>query len=186
MGRPASRMVLLGTLLQVATCVATPSSREALPLLQVTPCPKATSSDTFWPRYENADYGISLSAPWSYRRINFNSGSDTTVAFPFSLWKNAVTRVEFFSPRSFEAEGLRTSVGRSCDLRTEIGDLRMVTWRSIGKLYDGRDTTNFNARGEIRYAGKLIAVIHLSSLDSLSLLDNLQILQTIRRLKSVR
>jgi hypothetical protein len=186
MSPPTSLMVLFSALLRLTAGAEVPSSSESGQLPQVIPCPKATSSTAVWPSLENEDYGIAISAPLSYRRINFASRSDTTIASPFSLWKNAVTRVDFFSHRSYDADTVRDPAGHACVLRTEIGDLRVVIWRSIGKLYDGRDTTHFNARSEIRRAGKAIAVIRLSSLDSLTLLDNLQILQTIRRLKSVR
>lgn len=153
------------------------------------PCPTATVARTWWGHHADTRYAVEIWAPRSYRTVNFNNRVSNnpspadTIPLPFAVWKNAATRLEFHSPTSYEAAAVLRFTGSICTLKTEAGDLRLMIWRSIGKQYTGRDTTYFNASGEIRQPGLPNVVVHLIAHDSLGLLDNLQILQTLRRPK---
>lgn len=105
---------------------------------------------------------------------------------PFAVWKDAATRLEFHSPASHEGTQILQASGTACILKTEAGSLRLRIWRSIGYQYTGRDTTYFNASGELRQRGRPYVVLHTIAHDSVGLLENLQILQTMRRPKPVR
>lgn len=152
-------------------------------------CPTATAARTGWSRHADARYAVEISAPSSYRTVNFNrrgSNYDSlagSIPQPFAVWKTAATRLEFHSPTSYEAEAVLRFTGPIWTLKTEAGNLQLMIWRSIGKQYTGRDTTYFNASGEIRQPGLPHVVVHLIAHDSVGLLENLQILQTLRRPK---
>ena len=73
--------------------------------------------------------------------------------------------------------------GPSCTINTAAGNFRLKTWRHIGMQHNGRDTTYFNAGGEIRLPDRPPMFVKLTAHDSVTLLGNLQMLQTLQLLK---
>ena len=146
-------------------------------------CPVATLSQSDWVRHESREFGIEILAPPSFDRPNWSSRSDTTTRAPFSLWKSAVTRVDFGDPTSMMVASVGRAIGPECILNTAAGSLRLKIWRWIGRQYNGRDTTYFDAGGEITLPGRPRIFVKLAAHDSVTLLGNLQILQTLKVLK---
>jgi hypothetical protein len=181
----SARVVVLG-----AVCHASPLTPGSQPPVQ--PCPTATASTFWWIRHSDYRYAVEISAPRTYRTVNTNrQGSnyhspDDSLPLPFFVWRDAATRLEFHDPMSYDATAVLRFTGPTCILTTESGDLRLMIWRSIGKQYTGRDTTYFNASGELRQPGLPHVVVHTIAHDSVGLLENLQILQTMRRPKPAR
>ncbi|MEP6779271.1 MAG: hypothetical protein ABJC26_05220 [Gemmatimonadaceae bacterium] len=147
------------------------------------PCPVATSSQSGWVRHESREFGIEMLAPLSFDRMNWSSRSDST-SLLFSLWKDAATTVDFAGPTHRIAKYVGSAKGTACVLKTAAGSLRLKVWRWIGGQYDGRDTTYFDAGGEITLPGRPRMFVKLTAHDSLTLLVNLQMLQTLKVLKN--
>ncbi len=156
------------------------------------PCPAATAPRFWWGRHTGEGYAIEIRAPRSFTTINYSrrgsnlNGAADTIPFPFVVSKTAVTRLGFYSPTAREVLAIRNVTGRTCMLQTAAGELRLIIWRRKDYLHDGRDTTHFNAWGDIRNPGMPHVVVHVTARDSLGLLENLQVLQTMRRLKRAR
>ena len=145
-------------------------------------CPVANSSQAGWVRHESQEFGIAVLAPPSFDRMNWSSRSDSTSPL-FSLWKNAATTVDFVGPTDRRAVNIGLAKGTACVLKTAAGSARLKMWRSIGGQYNGRDTTYFDAGGEITLPGRRRMFVKLSAHDSVTLLGNLQMLQTLKLLK---
>ena len=103
----------------------------------------------------------------------------------FSLWKSAATRLDFVGPTHRTAETVRLATGNECTMKTAAGSFALKVWRSIGVQFNGRDTTYFDAGGEITLPGRPRMYVKVTAHDSLTLLNNLQILQTLTLLKQV-
>lgn len=146
-------------------------------------CPVAKSSQAGWVRHESGEFGIEMHAPPSFRNVNWSSRSDSTSPL-FSLWKNAATTVDFVGPTDRRAVNIGLAKGTVCVLKTAAGSVRLKVWRWIGTQYDGRDTTYFDAGGEITLHGRSRMFVKLTAHDSVTLLGNLEILQTLKLLKS--
>ena len=145
-------------------------------------CPVAKSSQTDWVRHESRAFGVEILAPPSFHQVNWSSRSDSTSAL-FSLWKNAATMMDFAGSTHDIAAKVTSAKGITCVLKTTAGSLRLKVWRWIGTQYDGRDTTYFDAGGEITLPGRPRMFVQLSAHDSVTLLGNLQMLQTLKLLK---
>jgi hypothetical protein len=197
-GRPTTRMheaivtsrhlffAVATTLTGGEACAA--KNRAAMPMSAhaAAACPKATSPTAIWADHGSESYDIGISAPRPYRRMSFDSRSDTSVIAPFSLWLNAITQINVIDPRAYAARRVQEATGDVCILATNMGDVRLVMWRSRSILYDGRDTADFNAGGIVTSVGRPTFVVHVFARDSATLLDNLQILGTMRRLQPAR
>lgn len=146
-------------------------------------CPVATLNQTDWVRHESLELGVEMLAPPSFRNVNWSSRSDSTSPAPFSLWKNAATTVDFVGPTDRRAVNIGLAKGTACVLKTASGSVRLKMWRSIGGQYNGRDTTYFDAGGEITLPGRPRMFVQLSAHDSVTLLGNIQMLQTLKLLK---
>jgi hypothetical protein len=147
------------------------------------PCPVAQLSQAGWVRHQSRDFGIEMLAPPSFDRKNWSSRSDSTSAL-FSLWKDAATTVDFAGPAHWISGRVREATGTACVLKTAAGSLRLKVWRWIGGQSNGRDTTYFDAGGDITLPGRPRMFVKLTAHDSVTLLGNLQMLQTLKLLKS--
>ena len=148
-------------------------------------CPVAKASQAGWVRHESPEFGIAISGPPSFDQVDWASRSDSSSPL-YSLWQDAATTVDFTGPTNWRAENIRAVTGPSCLMKTAAGTFRLKTWRHIGMQHNGRDTTYFNAGGEIKLAGRLPMFVKLTAHDSVDLLGNLQMLQTLRLLKPSR
>jgi len=146
------------------------------------PCPVAKAKQSDWVRHESTEFGVAISGPPSFEQVDWASRSDPTSPL-FSLWKNAATTVEIVSPTDRRAVNSGLVKGASCVLKSAAGTFRLKLWRSIGVQYNGRDTTYFDAGGEVRLPGRPPMFVIVSAHDSVTLLGNLQMLQTLKLLK---
>lgn len=146
------------------------------------PCPVAKLNPTSWVRHQSADFGIELLAAPVFRAVEWSSRSDST-SLRFSLWQDASTRIEFLGSTHWSAKTVTKARGPSCTVRTSAADVRLKIWRSVGGLPDGRDTTYFNAGGDLVLPGKPRMIVWLHAHDSVTLLSQLQMFQTLRLLK---
>ncbi len=146
------------------------------------PCPVAAISMATWVRHQNRDFGIEISGPPSFVPKDWPNRSDPS-AILFSLWANAATTLDFVGPSDRTADQIRTIPGAGCVLTTAVGPVRLKLWRHVGVQYNGRDTTYFDAGGEVALPGRAPMFVKVTAHDSLTLLHNLQILQTLKSLK---
>lgn len=145
-------------------------------------CPVAKASQADWVRHESPEFGIAISGPPSFDQVDWASRSDLSSPL-FSLWKNAATTVDFVGPADRRAVNIIAVMGSSCLMKTAAGSFRLKMWRHIGRQYNGRDTTYFDAGGEIKLPGRRKMFVTLTAHDSVTLLGNLQMLQTLLLLK---
>ena len=145
------------------------------------PCPVATASMDGWVRHQNREFGLEILGPPSFAPKDWPNRLDPSIAL-FSLWANAATTVDFVGPTDRTAEHIRSVTGAGCVLTTAAGPVRLKMWRHLGVQYNGRDTTYFDAGGEITLLGRPPMFVGLSAHDSLTLLGSLQILQTLKPL----
>ena len=146
-------------------------------------CPVAKASQSNWVNHESRKFGIAILGPPSFREIDWSNRSDSTSPL-FSLWEDAATTLDFVGPTDGAAETIVRTTGTACVMKTAAGSFRLKMWRHIGVQYNGRDTTYFDAGGEIKLSGRRRIFVKLTAHDSVTLLGNLQILQTLRLLKS--
>ncbi len=145
-------------------------------------CPVATARQTDWVRHESAEFGVAISGPPSFEQVDWASRSDSSSPL-FSLWQDAVTTVDFVGPTDRRAVNIIAVTGSSCLMKTAAGSFRLKMYRHIGRQYNGRHTTYFDAGGEIKLPGRRPMFVKLTAHDSVTLLGNLQMLQTLKLLK---
>lgn len=168
----------------VSLCFATSAAPTsfAFATSYAQPCPVARARQSDWVRHESPEFGIAISGPPSFDQVDWASRSDPSSPL-FSVWKNAATTIDFVGPTDRRAVNIIAVTGSSCLMKTAAGSFRLKMWRHIGRQYNGRDTTYFDAGGEIKLPGRRPMFVTLTAHDSVTLLGNLQMLQTLQLLK---
>lgn len=142
-------------------------------------CPEVPADTSAWVTTTDRDVGIEIKHPADYREIHMGSRSDTA-GLEMALWRHAVSRIEVHEPRGFWSNDKPNLSVAPCLVRMRSAILALHIERTLRRLWSGRDSVYFVAKGFLKPPGKPQMVVDLGAPDSTGLLEQMAILRTIR------